>query len=230
MPAGPAVYKLAAAAYSTPMGCGVRRPQPREECATTLTARFDDALAFAARLHRDQRRKGGQVPYIAHLLAVTAMVLEYGADEDTAIAALLHDAVEDQGGAAARERIRARFGSRVVAIVDGCSDTDVTPKPPWTERKERYLAHLAAAQPEVLLVATADKLHNARSTLEDYRRHGEALWDRFNAPRDRQIWFYRAVTQALAAVVPADVQPLVEELGRVVDDLQALMGRAAAVG
>jgi (p)ppGpp synthase/HD superfamily hydrolase len=189
----------------------------------TPTTRFEDALVFAARLHREQRRKSTDVPYIAHLLAVTALVLEYCDDEDTAIAALLHDAIEDQGGAATRELIRERFGQRVVAIVDGSSDTDETPKPPWRARKERYLAHLATAPPEVLLVTTADKLHNARAILADYRLHGEVLWARFNAGREEQLWFYRSMVQTLTAVAPVDIQPLVEELARVVDELQTLM-------
>jgi GTP pyrophosphokinase len=188
----------------------------------TLTTRFEDALVFAAQLHREQRRKSTDVPYIAHLLAVTALVLEYGGDEDTAIAALLHDAIEDQGGAATRELIRERFGRRVVAIVDGASDTDETPKPPWRDRKERYLAHLATAPPEVLLVTTADKLHNARAILADYRVQGEALWARFNAGREEQLWFYRSMVQTLTAAAPASLRPMVEELARVVDELRML--------
>src|SRR4051794_14565870 len=133
------------------------------------SSRFEDALVYATRLHAQQVRKGSGVPYIAHLLAVTAIAMEYGADEDTAIAALLHDAVEDQGGAATREAIRRRFGERVVAIVDGCTDTEVTPKPPWRARKDAYVAHVLVAPPDVRLVSAADKLHNARSILADYR-------------------------------------------------------------
>jgi GTP pyrophosphokinase len=118
--------------------------------------------------------------------------------------------------------IRERFGDRVVAIVDGASDTDETPKPPWRGRKERYLAHLATAPPEVLLVTTADKLHNARAILADYRIHGEALWARFNAGREEQLWFYRGMVQTLTAVAPAGIRPLVEEFAQVVDELQTL--------
>src|SRR5436190_10063419 len=118
-----------------------------------LSPRFEDALTYATRLHADQVRKGTGIPYIAHRLAVASIALEHGADEDEAIAALLHDAIEDQGGATTREEIRRRFGDRVVGIVDGCSDTDVSPKPPWRERKEAYIAHVRVASPSVRLVS-----------------------------------------------------------------------------
>jgi (p)ppGpp synthase/HD superfamily hydrolase len=184
-----------------------------------LSSRFEDALGYAARLHAEQVRKGTGVPYIAHLLAVTALALEYGADEETAIAALLHDAVEDQGGAATLEAIRQRFGARVAEIVDGCSDTDVTPKPPWRARKEAYIAHVRVAPPDVRLVSAADKLHNARSILADYRVLGDALWDRFTGGKAGTLWYYRALVDAFRAAGPS---PLVEELARVVDELAAL--------
>ena len=125
------------------------------------TERFCEALEYAVRLHAAQRRKGSDTPYIAHLLSVTAIVLEHGASEDEAIAALLHDAVEDQGGAPVREEIRRRFGPAVATIVDGCTDCDTTPKPPWRERKEAFLARLPSAGRSVHLVTAADKLHNA---------------------------------------------------------------------
>ncbi len=141
------------------------------------STRFDGAFAYASRLHARQKRKGTKIPYVAHLLAVTAIVLEYGGGEDEAIAALLHDAVEDQGGPATRTEILGRFGKRVVAIVDGCTDTDTEPKPPWRQRKEAYVAHVGDASPSVRLVSAADKLHNARSILADYRLLGEALWE-----------------------------------------------------
>jgi GTP pyrophosphokinase len=184
-----------------------------------LSARFEDALVYATRLHARQVRKGTGIPYIAHLLAVTAIVLEHGADEDTAIAALLHDAVEDQGGAATRETIRERFGEQVAAIVDGCTDTDVTPKPPWRARKEAYVAHVRTAPPDVRLVSAADKLHNARSILADYRVLGEATWDRFTGGKAGTLWYYHALVDAFRA---AGSTPLVEELARVVDDLETL--------
>ncbi|HEV3138536.1 MAG TPA: HD domain-containing protein, partial [Pirellulales bacterium] len=138
-----------------------------------LTARFSEALAYAAELHGDQLRKGSGVPYFSHLLAVAAIALEHGASEDEAIAALLHDAVEDQGGAPVRDEIRRRFGRGVADIVDGCTDADTLPKPPWRERKEKYLAHLPTAGASVQLISAADKLHNARSLLQDYRAIGE---------------------------------------------------------
>jgi GTP pyrophosphokinase len=189
-----------------------------------LSERFADALVYATGLHAGQVRKGSGVPYIAHLLAVTALVLEYGGDEDTAIAALLHDAVEDQGGAATRAAIAARFGEPVAVIVDGCSDTDVVPKPPWQARKEAYIAHVAGAPPAVLLVSASDKLHNARSILADYRQVGEALWDRFTGSRAGTLWYYRALVTAYrqTAAPPA----LVDELDRTVTELERLTGAA----
>jgi (p)ppGpp synthase/HD superfamily hydrolase len=184
-----------------------------------LTSRFEDALIFATQLHAKQLRKGAAVPYIAHLLAVTSIVLENGGNEDEAIAALLHDAIEDQGGAATRELIRQRFGNNVVAIVDGCSDTDIYPKPPWKARKEKYIAHLRSAPASVRLVSAADKLHNARTVLADYRILGEALWQRFHGGRDGTLWYYRTVTDIL---LNAGKTPLIEELDRVVSELELL--------
>ena len=125
-----------------------------------LSARFAEAFLFANQLHGGQMRKGTAIPYIAHLLAVTSIVLENGGDEDEAIAALLHDAIEDQGGEPTRQEIRRRFGNTVVAIVDGCSDADEFPKPPWRARKEAYIDHLRVTTASVRLVAGADKLHN----------------------------------------------------------------------
>lgn len=185
-----------------------------------LSPRFDEALTFASRFHADQVRKGTGVPYISHLLAVASLVIEHGADEDEAIAALLHDAVEDQGGAEVREQIRARFGERVAEIVDGCSDADVIPKPPWRQRKEAHLAHLREASPSVRLVVAADKLHNARSVLMDYRALGPALWSRFRGGKDGTLWYYRAVVEALKA---AGSGQMVEELERVVEEIEGMV-------
>lgn len=185
----------------------------------TLSARFEEALVFAVRLHAEQTRKGTTVPYSAHLLAVTSLALEYGADEDEAIAALLHDAVEDQGGAAILDEIRRRFGNAVAEIVAGCTDAWTTPRLPWRERKETYLAHLAEARASVRLVSAADKLHNARTILSDYRVFGEALWDRFNGGKDGTLWFYREFIKTLRTTGPL---PLVEELDRVVSELERL--------
>ncbi len=187
-----------------------------------LSSRFEAALGYATRLHATQQRKGTTIPMVAHLLAVAALALEHGADEDEAIAALLHDAAEDQGGAATLAQIRSRFGVRIADIVEGCSDTLVLPKPPWQERKESYLRHLRLASQSVLLVSACDKLHNARAILSDYRAVGESLWSRFNGGRRGTLWYYRAV---LGAYVDAGFQsPLVEELERVVAELERLAG------
>jgi GTP pyrophosphokinase len=180
---------------------------------------FKEALIYAAELHAGQARKGSGTPYIAHLLSVAALVLEDGGDEDEAIAALLHDAVEDQGGDAARQEIRRRFGERVVAIVDGCSDAETLPKPPWRARKEQFLASLHTASPSVLRVTAADKLHNARSLLQAYRQQGESLWARFRGGKEGTLWYHRAATRALGERLDS---PLVEELGRVVDEMETL--------
>jgi (p)ppGpp synthase/HD superfamily hydrolase len=178
---------------------------------------FENALEYAARLHRDQRRKGTNIPYITHLLAVASIVGENGGTEDEVIAALLHDGPEDQGGLPTLEDIRGRFGDRVAEIVDGCTDTYEVPKPPWRERKERYLAHLADAPNSVRLVSSADKLHNARAVLSDYRILGEDLWTRFNGGKEGTLWYYRAVVDTLRGG-----SPIVEELDRVVVDLGTL--------
>ncbi len=185
----------------------------------TLSARFQQGLAYAAELHQQQVRKGGGVPYVAHLLSVAGIVLEYGGDEEEAIAALLHDAVEDQGGAPSRDEIRARFGDRVTAIVDGCTDADTQPKPPWRQRKEAFVGSIPTASPSVRLVSAADKLHNARSILADYREIGEPLWDRFTGRKQGTLWYYRALVDAFLEAGPS---PLVDELERVVKEVEDL--------
>lgn len=185
-----------------------------------LSDRFTRALALACELHRTQARKDTQVPYVAHLLAVAGIVLEHGGKEDEAIAALLHDAVEDQGGEPTLARIERELGENVAAIVEACSDTVVTPKPPWTERKRAYIARIADEPASARLVSAADKLHNARSVLADYRVHGEALWSRFNGGRET-IWYYRSLVDAFAA---AGRSALVDELERVVVELETLAG------
>jgi (p)ppGpp synthase/HD superfamily hydrolase len=184
-----------------------------------LSNRFEEALIFATRLHARQVRKASSIPYVSHLLIVAGMVLEQGGDEDTAIAALLHDAVEDQGGRPMLDEIRRRFGDRVAEIVEECSDAFTFFKPPWRKRKKAYLAHLPQASAAARLVSAADKLHNARTTLADYRALGEALWRRFNGGREGTLWFYRAMVEALRAGGPS---PLVEELDRVVSELERL--------
>ncbi len=184
-----------------------------------LTGRFEDALVIAAQLHRRQTRKGSDVPYVSHLLSVAGLVLEHGGDEDETIAALLHDAVEDQGGKETLREIGGRFGERVAQIVQECSDTDEVPKPPWRERKEAYIEHLARASASARLISTADKLHNVRATLMDYRRYGERVWERFHTERNEQLWYYRGVANVLREY---DGSPLTEELHRVVSEMEAL--------
>ena len=185
--------------------------------------KFENALEYAARLHRDQCRKGTDIPYITHLLAVASIVGENGGTEDEVVAALLHDGPEDQGGEVTLDDIRARFGDEVAEIVDGCTDTYEYPKPPWRERKERYLAHLADAPNSVRLVSSADKLHNARAVLSDYRILGEDLWTRFNGGKRGTLWYYRAVIDTLRRG-----GPVVEELDRVVTDLETLSNKSDA--
>lgn len=184
-----------------------------------LGPRFEEALVYAARLHATQTRKGSGIPYISHLLGVSALTLEYGGGEDEAIAALLHDAVEDQGGEATRLEILDRFGPRVTAIVDGCTDTNRFPKPPWRLRKEMYIAHVRTAPHEVRLVSACDKLHNARSLVMDYRVCGDSIWARFHGGRDGTLWYYRTLVDALRS---DGIASLVDELDRVVTELEFL--------
>lgn len=186
----------------------------------TLSPRFEEALVYAAQVHARQLRKGTPVPYVSHILIVAGIVLENGGDEDEAIAALLHDAVEDQGGDERLADIRGRFGDRVADIVRGCSDTTTRPKPPWEGRKRRYLAHLPSASPSERLVSAADKLANARAILADYRVAGDAVWTRFNASRDQILWYYRELVNAFRE---AGGPPLVDELDRVVRTLEDLV-------
>jgi (p)ppGpp synthase/HD superfamily hydrolase len=190
-----------------------------------VTDRFDQALSYASLLHRGQRRKGAEIPYVAHLLAVTSLVLEHGGDEDEAIAALLHDSIEDIGGEGLRREIRELFGERVLGIVEGCTDTDRQPKPPWRERKEAFLERLPGAAASVRLVVAADKLHNVRSMLMDHTRIGDRLWQRFRGGRDGTLWYYRAVADALRQV---EQTPLVEELHRAVTELELAASRSAS--
>ncbi len=186
----------------------------------TLTPRFEQALNYTCIVHGGHTRKGTSIPYVAHLLAVASLALENGADEDTAIAALLHDAVEDAGGQDRADDIRVRFGDRVVEIVLGCTDADVIPKPPWQERKEAYIQHLAEASPETLLVSCCDKLHNSRSIVSDLRAIGGDLWSRFKGGKDGTLWYYRALVDAFNRHnAPAGI---VDELDRVVSEMEQI--------
>lgn len=200
-----------------------------------LTARFRDALVFAAQLHAEQTRKQVQlpgavpVPYVAHLLAVASIVIEHGADEDEAIAALLHDAIEDQGGDSTRQRIQGLFGERVVAIINGCTDAEGNPKPAWEERKRKHVDSVCAADESVRLVTAADKLHNARSVLTDYLRFGELSWARFRGGREGTLWYYRAMVKALCQTPSPRLERLLAELDRVVSELEEAAARANRV-
>ncbi|MGF1490975.1 MAG: HD domain-containing protein [Microcoleaceae cyanobacterium] len=184
-----------------------------------LSDRFTQALTYATQLHAQQERKGSGIPYVAHLLGVTSLALEYGADEDEAIAALLHDAIEDQGGLETRDEIRRRFGEIVTQIVEGCTDAHTIPKPPWRERKQAYIKHLKTASDSVRLVSTADKLYNASSILKDYRQVGETLWDRFTGGKAGTLWYYRSIVDTLQTI---DSSPIVAELDRVVSEIERL--------
>jgi (p)ppGpp synthase/HD superfamily hydrolase len=192
------------------------------ERQTVLGERFERALIYALRLHARQTRKTSGLPYASHLMSVAALVIEDGGSEDEAIAALLHDAIEDQGGDQTRQEIRARFGERVVAIVDGCTDAETVPKPPWRERKERYLASLQDAPPEVIRVSAADKLHNVRSLLRAYREQGERMWDLFRGGRTGTLWYHAALARAIAA---RSEGWLAAELARAVAELEELVDK-----
>lgn len=160
-----------------------------------LGSQFRHALDKTHEWHRFQTRKGSGIPYIAHLMSVCALVLENGADEDVAIAALLHDAVEDNEHVTI-EMIEEEFGEKVARIVLMCSDTeDTANKPPWKSRKEKYLDHLKTAPPEALLVSLADKLHNITSLYYDYRAIGDKLWSRFNASKKEILWYYASLNE-----------------------------------
>lgn len=181
---------------------------------------LDDALVYAVRLHADQRKKGpDETPYISHLLGVCSLTLEAGGDEDQAIAALLHDAAEDQGGRDRLRKIRRRFGDRVADIMAACTDTVEDPKPDWRPRKERYVADLAEKSDDALLVACADKLYNARSILRDHHRVGDRVFERFTGAKGGTLWYYRALVDAFGK---SELESwLVHELQRTVSELEA---------
>ena len=181
--------------------------------------KFEAALVYAARLHRDQTRKGSGIPYVNHLLAVAAIVGENGGTEEEVISALLHDAPEDHGGRARLEEIRERFGDDVAEIVAGCTDTYEDPKPAWQPRKEAYVAHVRKAPASVRLVSAADKLHNARAILADLRVSGAKLWDRFTGGKEGTLWYYRALVDAYTI---AGTNAVVDELGEVVRKIESL--------
>ena len=194
-----------------------------------LGEKFDEALALAAELHREQLRKEVPVPYLSHLMAVASLVLEANAYspmeniEDVAIGALLHDIVEDQGHRITLEEIRRRFGDTVHRIVLECSDAVVTSpddeKQPWKDRKQTYISAVRSKSRETLLVSCADKLHNARCVLFDYERIGDRIWDRFKGGRDGTAWYYQSLAHEFEKAWPenpllADFQTLAMRLER----------------
>lgn len=176
-------------------------------------------------MHARQIRKRTERPYIGHLLSVTSIVIEYGGDEDMAIAALLHDAVEDQGGLPRLREIRRKFGKRVAHIVNGCTDSYTQPKPPWMARKRAYVERVSNESEDVRLVSAADKLSNTREVLHDFRVHGEEVFERFAGKKEGTLWYYRALVTRFHE---AGSNPLVDELDRVVTELESLV-RADAV-
>jgi (p)ppGpp synthase/HD superfamily hydrolase len=205
-------------------------PQGRQGAQGTqrLGPRFLRAFEFAAQKHAKQTRKASTIPYIAHLMGVASLVLEAGGDEDLAIAALLHDVVEDCGGAPMLKEIRRSFGARVAKIVDGCTDADTDPKPAWRERKEKYIARLKKEDAETRLVSAADKLNNVRSILSDYRAVGESVWSRFAGRRDGTLWYYRTLRDEFLRSKP---NRITRDLELAVNELESLTsGKPASTG
>lgn len=191
---------------------------------THLSDRFEQALMYAFRLHINQVRKDDwQTPYIAHLLATVGLVLEYGGSENEAIAALLHDALEDQpNDGQTLAEIKNQFGPEVLSIVQACSDTQSHPKPPWRERKEAFIKALEAIPRSACLVIAADKLHNTRTLVREYREHGEEVWQQFKGGRAGTLWFSQSVLTALknrACIPPA----LISELSGATRELESLV-------
>ena len=192
---------------------------------TVLTRRFAEAVAYASALHANQARKATTIPYISHLLGVSSLILEAGGDEDMAIAGLLHDGPEDQGGEKVLDEIRERFGDRVARIVEGCTDSlaeDPEEKEPWRKRKEDYLAHLKEVDDDALAVSLADKLHNARAIVSDLMITGPSTWDRFNASPEEIVWYYgqvltTAINRDAAEFLRANLRCAVHEMTQVVN-------------
>jgi (p)ppGpp synthase/HD superfamily hydrolase len=202
-----------------------KRAQPQKTLkAERLGPRFLRAFQFAAEKHAGQTRKASTIPYIAHLMGVASLVLEAGGDEDLAIAALLHDVVEDCGGAPMLEEVHRRFGGRVAKVVDGCTDADTVSKPPWRERKEKYIQHLKHADADTRLVGAADKLNNVRSILSDYRAIGESVWSRFNGGREGTLWYYRTLRDQFLRHKP---NRITRDLELAVNELDAITSRGS---
>ena len=186
-----------------------------------LSKRFEDALIYSFQLHRSQVRKASGVPYFSHIMSTAALVIENGGDEDEAIAALLHDAVEDQGGLPVLNEIESLFGGRVAAIVDGCTDAYGTPKPDWRIRKEKYLQKLSVSGSSIRRVSLADKLHNARCLLNLVREEGENSWSRFNGGKEGTLWYYESLLKIFGN---SESDHMADELAGIVKDLQTFSG------
>ena len=186
-----------------------------------LGARLQKAFRYAAEQHAGQTRKQTAVPYLSHLMAVASLVLEGGGDEDLAIAALLHDVVEDCGGMPRLREVRKLFGARVAKIVEGCTDSFTDPKLPWIVRKKEYLTRLKHEDAETRLVSASDKLHNVRTVIADYRKDGESVWKRFSGGRDGTLWYYRALNDEFQR---KKANRISRELAIAVGELEKLAG------
>jgi (p)ppGpp synthase/HD superfamily hydrolase len=197
------------------------RQEPNLKPPRQLGSGFLRAFLFAAEKHAGQVRKCSTIPYVAHLMGVSSLVLEAGGDEDLAIAALLHDVVEDCGGAPLLKEVRRRFGRRAAQVVEGCTDADTYPKAPWRERKQSYLRHLKHADDDTRLVSAADKLNNIRSILSDYREIGESVWSRFNGGREGTLWYYRSLRDEFFRSKP---NRITRDLDLAVNELESLVG------
>jgi (p)ppGpp synthase/HD superfamily hydrolase len=193
-----------------------RAPKPPH-----LGPRLQKAFRYAAEKHAGQTRKQTAVPYLSHLMAVTSLVLEGGGDEDTAIAALLHDVVEDCGGMPRLREVHKMFGTRVAKIVEGCTDSFVDPKLPWNVRKKEYLERLKHEDAETRLVSASDKLHNVRTVIADYRQDGESIWKRFSGGRDGTLWYYRALSDEFQQ---RKANRITRELAIAVRELEKMVG------
>jgi (p)ppGpp synthase/HD superfamily hydrolase len=203
-----------------------RKTQPqgarRSQRKIKLGPRFLRACEFAAKKHSGQTRKASSIPYLGHLIGVASLVIEAGGDEDLAIAALLHDVVEDCGGMPMLKEVQRRFGNRVAKVVEGCTDAFTDPKPPWRERKENYIRHLKRADAGMRLVSAADKLNNVRSILSDYRAVGESIWSRFNGGREGTLWYYRTLKDEF---LRHKVNRVTRDFALAVDELESLVAR-----
>jgi len=195
---------------------------PKSRRPPKLGPRLQRAFRYAADKHAGQTRKQTAVPYLSHLMAVASLVLEAGGDEDMAIAALLHDVVEDCGGMPRLREVRKKFGPRVATIVEGCTDSFGEPKGEWIERKNNYLRELKHADAATRLVSASDKLHNVRTILTDYRRDGEAIWSRFSGKKEGTLWYYRALSDEYRRRgvnrITRELELAVAELERVVHE------------